>query len=296
MITYVDTSTLVKLLIDEAGTADAARIWDEADLLVIARIGHVEARAALAAARRQGRIEAAVERAAVAGLADLWSQVAVVELDGRLMEAAGDLAAKHGLRGYDAVHLGAARVIGADVFASADRRLCEAAQAEGFHVASPGLAGGEKPAALELIVASESSASATRDSGLLGVPVPALAAELADGGFRVLGSTIQELTATYREWMSTDGWIFDADYSRLDPYRFEEHRGLGYITMSIYAKPTHPVTTVAVIIGNFDGRTGNKRDLVVRLAHTPDDDLPARSTRLGSVEGGPTRTRGGASG
>jgi predicted nucleic acid-binding protein len=138
VITYVDTSTLVKLLIDEAGTADAARIWDGADVLVIARIGHVEARAALAAARRLGRITPTVERSAVASLADLWSQVAIVELDERLMETAGDLAAKHGLRGYDAVHLGAALVVGVDVFASADRRLCAAARAEGFHVTPPG--------------------------------------------------------------------------------------------------------------------------------------------------------------
>ena len=45
MITYVDTSTLIKLLIDEVGTIEAGLIWDEPDVLVSARIGHVEARA-----------------------------------------------------------------------------------------------------------------------------------------------------------------------------------------------------------------------------------------------------------
>ncbi|CAB4885876.1 unannotated protein [freshwater metagenome] len=137
MITYVDTSTLIKLLIDEVGTTEAGRIWDEPDVLVAVRIGHVEARAALAAARRQGRISAAVLGKAVIGLDVLWSQLSVVEIDEVLMRLAGDLAASRHLRGYDAVHLAAAQLVGADVFSSADRRLCMAASASGLHVANP---------------------------------------------------------------------------------------------------------------------------------------------------------------
>jgi uncharacterized protein len=137
VITYVDTSTLIKLLIDEVGSTEAGRIWDEPDVLVSARIGHVEARAALAAAQRQGRISADVFRHAVDGLEVLWSQLSVVEIDEVLMRLAGDLAASHSLRGYDAVHLAAAHLVGADVFSSADRRLCTAASADGFHVANP---------------------------------------------------------------------------------------------------------------------------------------------------------------
>ena len=137
MIAYIDTSTLIKLLINEAGTAQAGAIWDEPDVLVAARIVHVEARAALAAARRQGRISEPVLRDAVGGLEVLWSQVSIVEIDEHLMCLAGDTAEKHGLRGYDAVHLAAARQVGADVFSSADRQLCEAAGAAGMHVADP---------------------------------------------------------------------------------------------------------------------------------------------------------------
>jgi uncharacterized protein len=137
VITYIDTSTLIKLLIDEVGTSEAGQIWDEPDVLASARVAHVEARAALAAAQRQGRISADVLRVAVEGLDVLWSQVSVVEIDDTLMRLAGDLAARHSLRGYDAVHLAAANVVGADVFSSADRRLCEAASSTGFHVANP---------------------------------------------------------------------------------------------------------------------------------------------------------------
>lgn len=137
MITYVDTSVLIKLLISEGGTAEASVIWDEPDVLVCCRLGHVEARAALTAARRLGRITAVVSRDARSGLEVLWSQLSIVELDEDLMRLAGDAAEEHGLRGYDAVHLAAAHHAGADVFSSADRRLCSAASESGLHVANP---------------------------------------------------------------------------------------------------------------------------------------------------------------
>ena len=163
MITYVDTSTLIKLLIDEVGTTEAGLIWDEPDILVSARIGHVEARAALAAARRQGRISADVFRSAVDGLEVLWSQLSIVEIDEDLMRLAGDLAAAHSLRVYDAVHLAAAHLVDADVFSSADRRLCAAASSSGFHVANPidAVPSATEPLAIE--VGNDSTARTTSD-------------------------------------------------------------------------------------------------------------------------------------
>jgi predicted nucleic acid-binding protein len=137
VITYVDTSTIIKLLIHEVGTEQAAAIWDAPDSLASARVAHVEARAALAAAQRQRRITAAALRNSMVGLELLWSQLFVVEIDEALMRLAGDLATTHGLRGYDAVHLAAAHLVRADVFSSADDRLCKAASADGFHVANP---------------------------------------------------------------------------------------------------------------------------------------------------------------
>ncbi|MEN9647086.1 MAG: hypothetical protein RL238_3755 [Actinomycetota bacterium] len=142
MITYLDTSTVIKLLVDEPGTSAAAALWDAADVLVTARISHVEARAALASAQRQRRITAAVCRRAVADLDLLWPQMAVVELDEALMRAAGDVAAARSLRGYHAVQLASAQLVGADVFSSADHRLCDAAAAAGFLVANPVAAAG----------------------------------------------------------------------------------------------------------------------------------------------------------
>ena len=137
MITYVDTSTLLKLLIEEPGSERAAVIWDSADVLAAVRVAHVEARAALAAAGRGGRLSPARVRRTKIELAGLWDQFTVVEITEALAAEAGDLADQEGLRGYDAIHLAAALRVGADLLTSADADLCAAATRRGLHVANP---------------------------------------------------------------------------------------------------------------------------------------------------------------
>ena len=63
-VAYFDASALVKLVIEEAGSDDAAALWDGADLVMASRIVHAEVRAALAAAHRARRLDADVHRAA----------------------------------------------------------------------------------------------------------------------------------------------------------------------------------------------------------------------------------------
>jgi predicted nucleic acid-binding protein len=137
VITYVDTSTLLKLLIEEPGSARAAVIWDSADVVAAARVVHVEARAALAAADRARRLSPAQSRRTKVELAGLWQQFTIVDITEGLADAAGDLAEQEGLRGYDTIHLAAALEIGADLLTSADSDLCAAAGRRGLHVANP---------------------------------------------------------------------------------------------------------------------------------------------------------------
>lgn len=138
MITYFDTSILVKLLIDdEPYRPESERLWLDSDYVVCAEIGYVEARAALAAARRQGRLNAGAWRTAKDQLERLWEQVSIAVVDTALVRAAGELAERDGLRGYDAVHLAAAITGQATVVASADRQFVEAASRRGLGVAGP---------------------------------------------------------------------------------------------------------------------------------------------------------------
>lgn len=138
MITYVDTSVLLKLLVDDEIGGDAAdRLWIESDYVVCAEIGYAEARAALAAAHRNSRLTARAYRTAKGELEALWAQVDVVAVSAELVRTAGDLAEREQLRGYDAVHLAASLTSGAVVLASADHQLLEAARRQGLATSNP---------------------------------------------------------------------------------------------------------------------------------------------------------------
>jgi predicted nucleic acid-binding protein len=137
VITYVDTSTLLKRLLTEAGSDEADAIWSSADVLASAVTVIVEARAALAAAHRAGRLTSAEHRDAKSELVELLDEITFVEISDPLVEVAADLAEAEALRGYDALHLAAALAVDASVLTSADVALCRAAARRGIHVANP---------------------------------------------------------------------------------------------------------------------------------------------------------------
>jgi predicted nucleic acid-binding protein len=137
VITYVDTSTLLKLIIDEVGSDRAATVWASADSVASVNLIVVEARAALAAARRGRRLTATQHTDAVTELNALISDLYIVSVTDELLVAAAELADLESLRGYDAVHLAAALTIEATVFSSADTNLCAAASRRALHVANP---------------------------------------------------------------------------------------------------------------------------------------------------------------
>ena len=140
MIAYFDTSALVPLLVVEPGSARAASLWDGADRVVSVRLVYPEGRAALAQARRLGRLTARQLRAAVTELDSKYEEADLVEVDGELARRAGQLAEVHGLRGYDAVHLAAANQVRDPdlVVVAGDGALLSAATAEGMSIAAVG--------------------------------------------------------------------------------------------------------------------------------------------------------------
>lgn len=115
--------------------ADA--LWDGASERASARTTYPEARAALAAAARAGRISRAALRRACADLDSMITEMRIVELDARIAAVAGDLAERHALRGYDAVHLASALAIDDPelVVATWDGDLARAAVAAGRRAA-----------------------------------------------------------------------------------------------------------------------------------------------------------------
>lgn len=137
MTTYIDTSLLIKLLVWEVGTPEAQSIWNHSDEPSAARIIVVEARAALAAARRGGRLSEGELGRAKVHLAERLDELTYIEVTAALIDHAADLAEEHALRGDDAVHLASALLVGVDLLTSADAELCRAAEACGLATANP---------------------------------------------------------------------------------------------------------------------------------------------------------------
>jgi uncharacterized protein len=136
-LVYFDSSALVKLVVEEAGSQLAAELWDGCDAALASRLAYPEVRAALAAAGRNRDLEDDDLRAAEEAWENFWAATRPVELTPAVEHRAGQLARDHALRGADAVHLASALAIDdpALVVAVWDRRLHAGALASGVQVA-----------------------------------------------------------------------------------------------------------------------------------------------------------------
>jgi uncharacterized protein len=134
---YFDSSALVKLLAEEAGSDLAVELWDGCDAALASRLAYPEVRATLAAGARNHDITETELDAAERDWSGYWAAVRPVELTAAVERRAGELARAHALRGADAVHLASALAIGDPdlIVAVWDRRLHAGAQASGCHVA-----------------------------------------------------------------------------------------------------------------------------------------------------------------
>jgi uncharacterized protein len=126
----------VKLVLDEDESDRARELWHSASAVAASRLIQVESRSALAASRRAGRLTPRGFRASKEELDLLVDEVFVVEPLPSLVRGAADLAERHALRAYNAVHLAAALWLGDPdlVLVAWDQDLRTAARAEGLSV------------------------------------------------------------------------------------------------------------------------------------------------------------------
>lgn len=139
MILYLDTSSLVKIFAEETGSETIHRLASGASVLVTSAIAYVEARSAFARKRRLGECTEIQFRESLTRFESDWPGFVAVDATVQLIRTAGDMAEKHSLRAYDAVHLASALAVngvgGTEVtFSSADHELRTAAQNEGLRV------------------------------------------------------------------------------------------------------------------------------------------------------------------
>lgn len=149
MILYLDTSALVKLYAVEEGREEVERAVEEAGRIATCAVAYAEARAALARKLREGVFSEEEHREAVAALDEDWRTLEVLSVTDNVARLAGDLAERHALRGFDAVHLASALLVRA---ASRDQGDGEDVLFLGFDMDLMG-------AAAEVMGADESSES-----------------------------------------------------------------------------------------------------------------------------------------
>lgn len=135
MICYFDASALVKLWLREQETDAAHDLWRAATVRCTTILAYAECRAALAAATRERRITRDGARRTRSLFERHWQELSPIPVDARLVRAAGDLAERQRLRGYDAVHLASALEVaggGTLTFATWDEPLRRAARSLGL--------------------------------------------------------------------------------------------------------------------------------------------------------------------
>jgi predicted nucleic acid-binding protein len=141
MIVYLDTSSLVKLYVDEIDSGKIRNFAHNAAAVSTSKIAYAEARAAFERKRKEEEFSPRALRKIVEDLNRDWESYFVIEITDGLIRFAGDIAERYLLRGFDSIHL--APVIhlknktNSDIhFSSFDTRLNQSAEKEGIIILS----------------------------------------------------------------------------------------------------------------------------------------------------------------
>jgi predicted nucleic acid-binding protein len=127
---YLDSSALVKLVIEEPESAELGRhVVDDGVALATSRIALVEVPRATGLANPAEAVQEEAQR--------LLGSCLLVAVGDRVLRSAAGLSSRE-TRTLDSIHLATALYIDADEMVAYDRRLLAAATSQGMRVASPG--------------------------------------------------------------------------------------------------------------------------------------------------------------
>ena len=133
MILYLDTSSLVKLYVEEAGSGAVRRLAAGARRIAVSIATYPEARSAFARRRRERGLTPTGLRSAKAAFERDWSRMVRLAVTEDVYRAAARLAERHALKALDSLHLASYLSLrrrlprGGAAFSSFDRRLNRAA-------------------------------------------------------------------------------------------------------------------------------------------------------------------------
>ena len=105
MTLYLDTTSLVKLYLEEAGSIDVRDLVAHATVVATSIVAYPETRVALARLRRSSDLTPAKFSAAKRAFEAQWPAFLTLEVTAPVSREAGEFAERYALRGFDALHL-----------------------------------------------------------------------------------------------------------------------------------------------------------------------------------------------
>jgi uncharacterized protein len=137
MIVYLDTSSLVKLYVEEDGSSEVDALVKSSGVTATSIVAYAEARAAFARRYREASFTSTEHDRIKMFFDKDWGSYLVLNITGDMARLAGDLAEKHALRGFDSIHLASALTLQQElsttiVFSCFDDNLQKASQVENF--------------------------------------------------------------------------------------------------------------------------------------------------------------------
>lgn len=137
MILYLDTSSLVKLYIEENESAQIESLVKTSEVSATSIVAYAEARAAFARRFREQCFTSAEHNRIKTYFTKDWQNYFILNITENIIKLAGDLTEKHALRGFDSIHLASALILRREIsspvnFSCFDGHLEKAAMQEGL--------------------------------------------------------------------------------------------------------------------------------------------------------------------
>ncbi len=137
MILYCDTSALIKRYVEEAGSDQVDRLFEEGSSVVTSTVAFAEIMAVFRRKYREGILTRTGYSKSVLEFKKEYSKLILVSITPELNQLIENLVVKHPLRGFDAIHLASALLVQKEGsmnvnFACFDRVLNKAASSEGL--------------------------------------------------------------------------------------------------------------------------------------------------------------------
>jgi len=137
MIVYLDTSSLVKLYVEEDESFKVDALVKSSEVTATSIVAYAEARAAFARRFREKAFTKDEYNRLKEFFDKDWNRYLILSVTGDMIRLASDLAEKHALRGFDSIHLASALTLGQElsspiVFSCFDDNLQKASELEGL--------------------------------------------------------------------------------------------------------------------------------------------------------------------